>query len=353
MCMQVTSIYKLGILIPVIIFIWHFYTPSDLEAQEKAKRRSSRYLNYDEVERLLYEESNLDSALYLCRKIAGVKNIPDDYRQELENNIKLIENYSDYDRKPLKLYLQARHLLLLILSGHRSNELPAQQGDSYRELLSQYPRCKLAAFVQYQLAWHYVRQIGGGAARQKALAAYREIIENYPAAVFEIWDHPNDYLLGSNMAPLAQLKIAWLQQSSNRDTALQVFQAVIDKYPEALDRQKRKLALSAYVSMLMLCTGDDDSNEIVDARKAEEICHILLDKYPNQEYEIEDWYFGEIHPEALMRLAKIATDREKAIGFYKRIIKDYPNSQAGKSGSDAVSFYSTLAQGRLNELEKE
>ncbi|NUO82976.1 tetratricopeptide repeat protein [candidate division KSB1 bacterium] len=351
--MQAVSMYKLGLLLPAIIFIWLFYTPSDLEAQERVKRRVIRRYHQEEVERLLYEKSNLDSALYLCRKIIGTNNIPDDYRRELENNIKLIENYSDYDRKPLKLYLQARHLLLLILSGNRSSELPSKQGDSYRELLSRYPRCKLAAFVHYQLAWHYMRQIGGAIARENALAAYREIIENYPTAVFEIWDLPKDYLLGSSIAPLAQLKIAWLQQSSHRDTALQAFQTVIDKYPEALDQQKRKLALSAYVSMLMLCSGDEDSNEIADARKAEEICRILLDKYPNQEYEIEGWYFGEIHPEALMRLAKISTDREKAIGFYKRIIKDYPNSQEGKSGSDAVGFYSTLAQRRLNELQQE
>jgi hypothetical protein len=60
-------------------------------------------------------------------------------------------------------------------------------------------------------------------------------------------------------------------------------------------------------------------------------------------YEIEGWYFGEIHPEAYMALAKLEVDQEKAIQLYDKIIRDYAKSRTGKSGSDAVASHSVDA----------
>lgn len=332
-----------------------------LGAQPSRGKWSIRYLvKLDEkLDSFTYEKVNLDSALKICKEFLDIESLPDHFRKKAEKLSSFIEDYSDHGRQPLVLYFQAQKYILEKSKKGDSRERLLRLGNSLLDLLRQYPSCKLAGFVQYQLASHYKDQIGNGLsylsteeAHKRAIREFERILTSYPEATFEFWDYPYDFRIGVKIAPIAQIKIAWLYQSARiLDKAVQSYQTLTKNYPEAADKDGRPLALSAYVSMLNIYSGEM-SEQFVDTLKAKEICHTLINSFKNQKYEIEEWYYGEIHPEAYMRLAELESDPNEAIRIYTKIIEEFPGSRAGKSNSDAEDFYSRAAQIRIDELNR-
>lgn len=345
-----------------------FNLPLSLEVQYRNRiNENEQSIQYyrekiSTIDQILFEENDYVKGLQECKELLRMVERFDEIKRfapQVECYIDLIENYADFDQKPLSLFFKARKIenMWNRAEGH-TKESVKEQGDLYRELLEQYPQCNLAGFIQYLLGMHYKAQIGSSltyldreVAVQKAIEAYRNVIEKYPSAVFPIWgSHRESFKVGSRIAPTAQMNIAWLYESgfssetgSDIPRALEAYQAVIDHYPGAVDPEDHRLDLGAYLSMINIYSGKTGYIEFIDTAKVKEICQILLNDYPNQEYEIWGWYFGAIHPEALMQLAKMETEEKKVIEIYRKIIERYPNSWTGKSGSGAVSLYSVEA----------
>lgn len=331
-----------------------------ISASLKAQKRKQLQEKMSKIDQLIYEENDYNAALQICKEVMTTERIDIYYKQKVESIVNLIENYSDYDQKPLKLYFKAREIQSILFKGQNlTKESWEEQGNLYRELLERYPICKLAGFVQYLLARYYKKQIGNKPryldkeiAREKVIKTYRDVINKYPIAVFPIHGYPEYFKLGLRIAPIAQINIAWLYESGDHvkpdiEKALKEYQIIIDKYPDAVDDEGMMLALSAYVSILDIYSGMRNKEEFADTSKVKEICRILINNFQNQKYETRGYSFGEIHPEAYMRLAKFEPDKEKAIKLYKDIIEEFPKSWKGKSGSGAIGMYSVKS---LNEI---
>ncbi len=290
-------------------------------------------------------------ALRLSKESISIQNIDE------KSRINLIENYSDCDRKPLELFFKSREKP----SGNRFKYI----GDIYREILEKYPECKLAGFIQYMLARNYASQINSTirylesseTAREKAIESYREVTRKYPTAEIPISEYDERFKIGLRIAPLAQLNIGDLYNSGNwvtpkKKEAIRAYELVINNYPEDVDYNGRKVAMNAYVSILNVYTDRNNKSDdkVVDTVKAKEICDTLINKFPNQGYEVEGYYFGETHPEAYMVLAGFETDKEKAIGIYEKIMSEYPDSWEGKSATCGVSLYAIEALFKIRYL---
>lgn len=344
----------------LLVFILLYLIPPSFVVAQQSNLLEEKMLKID---RLIYEKNDYDSALQICKEVTAIDPIDKYYVQKVASIANLIEYYSDYDEKPLELYFEARKILDMWCKGeNHTKESWVAQGNLYRELLNKYPACKLGGFVQYLLATHYKNQIGNSLsyldkkiARQKAIEAYSEAVNKYPQAVFPICGYPQYFKLGLRIAPVAQINVAWLYMYESSDLkpdieeALRTYQVLIDEYPDAIDQNGRKLSLSAYVSLLNIYSGLGGHVEFVDTAQAKRICNILINNFPNQQYEIEGWYFGEIHPEAYTRLAKLELDREKAIELYEKLITHFPESWRGKSGSGATGLYAVES---LDEILK-
>jgi len=314
---------------------------------------------YSKIDSLIYKDKDYDKALRLSKELISVPDIGRYYVDNAENIINLIENYSDYDRKPLELFFKYR-----INSKERSKE----NENIFREILEKYPDCKLAGFTQYLLAKHYESLIGSGGsylenpevAGEKAIESYGEVVRKYPAAEMPITDLWHRSKIGTKIAPLAQLRIGDLYNSDYhycvypmQEEAIKAYKLVINNYPEDVDRYGNKVAVDAYVSILNMYREDIFGKTILDTLKAREICNILINKFPNQGYLVEGLYFGEIHPEAYMVLADCEVDKEKALEIYEKIVAEFPNSWRGQVNSGAVSLYSISALGRIGYLFKD
>ncbi|MCK4225765.1 tetratricopeptide repeat protein [candidate division WOR-3 bacterium] len=315
------------------------------------------------IERLIYVEHDYNTALQICKEVMAMEGIDRYYKQRTESISNLIENYSDFDRKPLELYFKAREIQNMWLRGeNHTKESWIDQGNLYRELLEKYHKCKLAGLTQYLLAIHCKKQIGNNLgylnrenARDKAIEAYRNVVNKYPLAVFPIHGFPEYFEMGLRIAPIAQINMAWLYEleyhlKPDIKSALKEYQIIIDKYPEAVDNRGRRLILSSHVSIMNIYSGIRGREQFLDIPKVKEICNILLNNFQNQQYEIQGWSFGEIHPEAYMRLAELEKNKENAFKLYKKIITDYPNSWTGKSGSGATVLYSVKALDKIVHL---
>ena len=79
---------------------------------------------------------------------------------------------------------------------------------------------------------------------------------------------------------------------------------------------------------------------------------MLITKYKNQKFDTGGW-FGELHPQALMYLAELETDRFKAIGIYQEVISRFPRSWTGRSHTCDVSLYLSWAMDNMLALAKD
>ena len=340
---------------------------SFLNAEARSGNEVER--KYSIIDSLIYKEKDYDEALRLSKDF--LKIYDDDFNRAyayiVKSIINLIENYSDYDRKPLELFFKYHKNSFNRLRGRgTSAELFKEEGDRLREILEKYPDCKLAGFAQYMLAIHYESQINstlrylenGEVAAEKAIESYSEVIRKYPTAEIPIHEYSRRFKIGLKIAPIALLKIGDIYKPyyntlpgvKDSAKAIEAYQAVIDNYPEDVDHKDRKVAMNAYVSILDMYRKN---NIILDTVKAKEICNILINKFPNQGYEFGGGTFGETHPTAYIVLADCETDKEKALKIYEKIMTEYPNNWTGRSGSGAVLRYGDIALGRIKYLFKD
>ena len=330
----------------------------------EARSRNEVDIEYSIIDSLIYKEKNYDEALRLSKEFLTMQDVDRYYVYKAKNIINLIENYSDYDRKPLELFFKYRenYFKRLKCLGN-SAELCKENGNIFREILEKYPDCKLAGFVQYLLAIHYKSQINstdrylenGEVAAKKAIESYREVFRKYPTAEMPIHESGRRFKIGLKIAPLALLKMGDLYKPyyntlpgvKDSAKAIEAYQAVIDNYPEDVDHKDRKVVMNAYVSILNMYIKN---NIILDTVKVKEICNILINTFPNQGFEFGGGTFGETHPTAYLVLAYCETDKEKALKIYEKIMNEYPNNWTGRSSSGAVVRYGVDALGSVKYL---
>ena len=344
---DIRIIWLFPILLTVIISV--LYSVSHTQDEEQIRKKERR------IHFLIYEEKNFDAALILCREIIAVEDpedIPSDIKYDVERYIHLIENYSDYDQKPLSLFFETERIKRMWRRGHgHTKKFKLEEGNLYRDILKTYPLCKLAGYVQYLLAKHYKGNIGNNLsyldnekARQEAIGAYQEIIEKYPDSLFPLDEYYERK--DSKITLYAQLNIGWLYESSSHvepkiDEAINAYYKTIDMFSNELENaETRKLILGVYVSLLRIYSGETVRGKYIDMSKVKEICSVLLNDFPNQQYEEKGFLFGETHPVAYMTLAKLENDKNKAIGYCQRIVENYPESTGGQLNTCAIGRYS-------------
>lgn len=315
------------------------------------------------IRRLVHDEKDYDRALRECKRLMAIER-DDDYSGVVEESYaNLIENYSDCNRKPLELYFSALETEdALYRSMTYRVETWQRQGALYRQLLDRYPQCRLAGFAAFCLARHYEDQIGDVdryldnlEARDKAVESYRAVIQRYPTDVFPSSLHLDGAKIGLRMAPVAQMNVAWLYEPASYvkpdvGEALQAYSDLIVKFPRAVDNAGRSMAVNAYVSMLHIYSGLWNCDEFADSSRARDICRILIDEFPSQQYFVHREYYGESHPEAYMHLARLENDRQEAIRLYRKVIADFQTSRTGKWGSGAAGMYAPGALWRILQL---
>lgn len=313
-----------------------------------------------EIDYQIYEVKNYKISLQMCEEVLELGKIDTYYEGKAKNYINLIENYSDYDQKPLELFFKARRIRRKMLTEKdRRQEYWEELGNLYKELLNKYPHCKLAGFIQYLIAERNKSySFRDEEERQTAIQGYREVVNRYPDAEFPIEDYPQ-YFRGLKIAPIAHIKIASLYEEFSHniepdlEQAIREYKDIIDKYPNELNRDGSKLILSAYVSMINIYSGLNIKEARVDSIKAKEHSKILINDFPNQSFLVSGpirKYFGEIHPEAYMRLARFEVDKEKAIELYKKVLIDYPKSWTGAPYTCGISLYAFAALREIIEL---
>jgi len=348
-----------------VFFILILFSFLNTEARSKNKVD----IEYSIIDSLIYKEKDYDEALRLSKDF--LKIYDNDFNRAyvyiVKSLINLIENYSDYDRKPLELFFKYhKNSFNRLRARGTSAELFKEEGDKLREILEKYPDCKLAGFAQYMLAIHYESQINstlrylenGEVAAEKAIESYREVFRKYPTAEMPIHENGRRIRIGLKIAPMALLKMGDLYKPyyntlpgvKDSAKAIEAYQAVIDNYPEDVDHKDRKVAMNAYVSILNMYIKN---NMILDTVKVKEICNILINKFPNQGFEFGGGTFGETHPTTYLALAYCETDKEKALKIYEKIMTKYPNNWTGRSGSGAVLKYGDIALGSIKHLFKD
>ncbi len=335
----------------------------------EARSKNKVDIEYSIIDSLIYKEKDYDEALRLSKDF--LKIYDDDFNRAYAHMVKsiinLIENYSDYDRKPLALFFKYhKNFFNRLRARGTSAELFKEEGDKLREILEKYPDCKLAGFAQYMLAIHYESQINstlrylenGKVARGKAIESYREVFQKYPTDEMPIQDYSCRFKIGLKIAPIALLKIGDLyyfdyrvkKEEKDPVKAIETYESVINNYPEVVDFRGNKVAINAYVSILNIYRINKNSSTFLDTVKAKEICNILINKFPNQGYNYKGGHIGETHPEAYMFLADFETDKEKAIKIYEKIMTEFPNNWTGRGGSGAVGKYGVSALGSIKYL---
>jgi len=343
---------------------------SFLNAEARSGNEVER--KYSIIDSLIYKEKDYDEALRFSKDFLKIHD--DDFNRAyayiVKSIINLIENYSDYDRKPLELFFEymENYFERLKCLGN-SAELCKENGIIFREILEKYPDCNLAGFVQYMLGIHYQSQINSTdrylerreIAIEKAIESYREVIRKYPTVEMPIYESWRRFKIGLKIAPIALLKIGDLyyfdyrvkKEEKDPVKAIETYESVINNYPEDVDFRGNKVAINAYVSILNIYRKNKNSSTFLDTVKAKEICNILINKFPNQGYDYKGGHIGETHPEAYMFLADFETDKEKAIKIYEKIMTEFPNNWTGRGGSGAVGRYGDIALGRIKYLFKD
>jgi tetratricopeptide (TPR) repeat protein len=319
------------------------------------------------VDSLIYTERDYDSGLRICKEVADMPDVAKAYTRKAAALIDLIENYSDYDREPLRLFFDASRAGGVWFGGRtvHTREERLRREDLYRELLSSFPDSRIAGYVQYLLGAHYVEQIGTNdrlryldreEARQKAIDSFRRVQEQYPHAVFPAPEYRCQAGAHAPIAPFAQRTIAWLYEevrtrysgTHRLADAIREYRVLIERFPEVEDREGHNLAVSAWVSILKIYMGWRRPSG--HAAKAAEVCRILLDEYENQRYEVPGWLFGYTHPEAYLQLASLAADKDSAVALCRKVIRDYPGNWSGKSHSCGAGPYAGTALSKIISL---
>jgi len=273
--------------------------------------RTEIEIQFEDIDELIYQKRDFDAALEKLRLLDCQQ--PDN-KQKASNLINLISNYSDYDRKPLMLLLDATRQIKILRSI---------QTMLLSELVKDYPDCKLAGYAHYLLA-----KIGVPS-RIHLVKHYSMVIEKYPAAMFPVSGYR--FKLGQKIAPKAQMAIAsyylYLYGSypKNIKKGIEALRKILKNYPSAKDYNGRNLALSAYVLLIGIYGGRFQSHEFENVSKAKRLCRLLLTKYKNQKFG-DSSFGGEIHTVALMRLAELEENRLLAMRHYKRVIVEFPET---------------------------
>lgn len=349
-----------------IFLLLHLTYTCELRSQE---------IYLPQIEKILYEEENIDSAQNLCEAFIENDKIREYEKRKVKVLLNLINNYSDNNRKPLKLYFQAKkiHRLWKVKCEKERqdvHELVKKEGDLYRNILSKFPDCALASFIWFVLAEH---------CREQLHRDERFIYMHSTDAAFEARDawemaakcsekdvfpeRGRTYSIGLPIAPLAQLHLAWCYDphfysadyfDPREEKAIEEYQILIDKYPDTTDKNGLKLILNGYVSILKIYKN------LGDSAKVKKVSNILLNKFPNEKYEIYSSFYGEIHPEAYICLAEFESSKEESIKLFEKVLKKFPKVHTGQSHTCNIASYSVIALDKIitrmnnpkNQIEK-
>jgi tetratricopeptide (TPR) repeat protein len=328
--MYVTKIIHLKRLLLTGFVLSNFIISSNIRGEEHLSIEEK----IKDVDRLVYEKGDFDTALKICKEILQ-DSLGKHVENEIENTVNLIENYSDYDQKPLQLFFKAsKHL--------NPWGIPKKEASIiFQEILNEFPDCKLAPFLEFLLA------------RNKGdIEGYKRIVDKFPNAVFPISSkRSSSYKRGLHIAPNAQVKIALHYAHSkepNYNQALKEFQILIDKYPDAIDFEGDRIIIEAYFGMLNIY------KVFKDEKRVKGICNIFLNEFPNEGFTAEYIdHFGETHPEAYLTLATIESNKKKKIKLYEKVVLNYSESTYGRPGTCGVGAYWDNALNAMIHVIKE
>jgi outer membrane protein assembly factor BamD (BamD/ComL family) len=116
------------------------------------------------------------------------------------------------------LYQKAKKCMEDVGRGKEEDKANYYQAiELYKKITREYPDSKWAPYAQFLLGYYYGKLVNSTLsdftneeARDKAIAAYREVINRYPDATFPESVNPYLFKKGMKIAPVAQLLIARL-----------------------------------------------------------------------------------------------------------------------------------------------
>ena len=211
-------------------------------------------------------------------------------------------------------------------------------------LIKTYPNSILTPVLLFRLANIYDTKVVSAEDRAEYL---KEIIDKYPKSE----SLKTDYSIksGDLIAPRAQLLLAWIylnnpdNNKEHRIVAIKEFQKIIDNFPDY--KYECSIICSAYIGQAYIYYDFITSNNVEKSdykNKLENICYILIKKYPNQCAEIHGNNVYT-HPESYMYLGKLENDKIKAGLLFEKIIFDFSEYQVCREGTDACGSYAGAA----------
>jgi len=324
----------------------------------------------DYIDRLIYEESDYDGALdaiqkvykdSLIEKTFGLNNDPRGYRQKFANYLNLLENYRDFDGIPLKLYFKADKLSQ-IRWRERHTAVDESIGDLYGRIVKDFPQSRITGYA-YML-WlrqqrDFQRHHGIPEGRDKTFhdrisQCYDEIVSEYWNELFPVTD--NQYLMVQIIGPFAIFAQAewwhYTYAEFDRNQAIERYEMLVDLDPAIVFADSVSLAAKACYQLLEIYDywpGDKRFQKYRNNARGREICYKLLNDLPNFSVKIHEGEGGSVQtqPEALLHLAELEESREAKISALRRLIYQYPISQAYL---EDPSFYCWRAYQKLKEI---
>jgi len=355
----------------ILIFLFSVQTGHTGIRRKSRPVRNKTELNLAAIDSCIYQKSDLDACLKLCKKII-IEDTENNYLVKIaENHINLITDYSDYEQKPLMLYYKANEVNKNWRRGKvQSTAEWIEQGNLYREICEKYPDSKLAGFIHFLLAFHYYYQrnhtlayLEPDTAIQFAMKEFLIVINDYPDDIVPVWNPlSTNYIPGLRLAPLSHLQMAGIFEKKrfkkyyNINKAVEHYEKIIQKYSDEKDYRGYNMAINATIQLLNIyCDWNNYPNySNADTSKVRELCNRLLLELPNQGFEYDEYIFGETHPEALYRLAVFEKDKNKSINYYFRILEKFQEVWTGYAGCDATGLYCLKAlDGIMNNYSDE
>jgi hypothetical protein len=329
------------------------------------------WLMYKKMLAATHDKANHAQALKMAKKLVESKWNSTPKRNELASIITVLTKYPKCQGEPAELFFKgnSEHANSLRPDGmlrDERREYWKRQHDlrveSLTRLTTEFPGCELVPTALYLLACTHIRGVHYSHSDEEktsllklALSAHQKIVAEHPRARFPVFKQAA-FEKGGLIAAHAQFAIAGLLKQTEPagfpQNAIAAYKEVLKQYAPEKTWTGTAFGIAAYLKIIHIHTEQFRVSSAEDRRRihrneVKRISRLLLDKYPNQRFRTG--FIGELHPEALMCLARVEDDFDRKERILWRILANHPKAVHGSGNNCAVSAYSVNA---LHEMLK-
>jgi tetratricopeptide (TPR) repeat protein/HEAT repeat protein len=292
----------------------------DLHLQEFSKTITASFYTVKATKRI---------ALLLGLNEEGIKEFQKLINENPDNELKnikeraminLIRNYSDFNKKPLTLFIQT------IWKQLKEDELLA----IFNKIINSYPQCKLIPYIHFRKAdLFHIRYL-----RDRQISDFNKALNEYswsnpikeepvfPETRGNLPQNLIGYRSGFSIQATVLYRSAQLIESIQSQGAEKLYWEIINKHPNEINFNGKELRLLAYISILDLQLEKNKNNN--PSPKLELICKTIISKYDN--IKLANGFLYHIVFKYLAKYYDKVNDIKNAILTREYLLKKHPHA---------------------------